>query len=94
MEPFKQGKHYQFFIQKCQKAHHAANYKQWLQADEDYAYDPEPGCETRLLASRTDLPWPDARYRGIWMDHISYHEDVAARGFKFVVLSDAYTLHR
>jgi hypothetical protein len=50
--------------------------------------------EPWFVVARTLVPWHDIRYRGYGKDKVSYVESVAAFQFKFMVLHDAFAIHR
>jgi hypothetical protein len=50
--------------------------------------------EPWLIVARTLVPWHDMRYRGFGKDKVQFVENLGALKFKFMVLHDAFVIHR
>ena len=74
-------------------AHNATNYPFYMTAIEPYFATFSFPWEPYFIADKSDLPRYDARFAGYGNDKAIQTYEMSWRGFKFLVMPDAFVIH-
>ena len=75
-----------------QKGHAATNYKKWVKANHPYKVKWTPDFEPYIAVPR-NITMFDERFLGFGWNKVSHITELAAQGYEFIVLPEAFTIH-
>ncbi|XP_046432242.1 LARGE xylosyl- and glucuronyltransferase 2-like isoform X2 [Neodiprion fabricii] len=87
------GMFYTFRYHIWSQGHAATNYTHWCKASEPYEVGWEPDFEPYVVVP-SSAPSYDTRFVGFGWNKVSHIAHLAAMGYRFVVLPDAFVIHR
>lgn len=74
--------------------HAATNFTHWKTATKSYEVAYSYRYEPWVICDRMDVPWHDVRFRGYGQNKIVHVASMNASGYKFVVHSQSFIVHR
>ncbi|KAJ2945231.1 hypothetical protein O0L34_g9302 [Tuta absoluta] len=88
----REGRFYPFRAHEWPRGHRATNYTRWVTATKPYEVEWEAGYEPYLVCHRS-IPKYDTRFSGFGWNKVSHIVELRARGYRAVVLPDAFVVH-
>lgn len=85
---------FQFAGKLFQKGHKPTNYTKWFSTSEDYQVQYEVSFEPWFMVDRFLNPFYDSRFRGYGWNKVTQVANVDNEGFKFIVHSQGFIVHR
>ncbi|GAX72769.1 hypothetical protein CEUSTIGMA_g225.t1 [Chlamydomonas eustigma] len=83
-----------FDFKRFPQGHNCTRFNQWFISSQSYKIKYGARYEPWTIVDRMVAPWHDARFRGYGQNKIVHIAHMNATGFQFVVLSNAFIVHR